>query len=65
MSFYTAATILLIILMAAMVIHVLTYSGFNKKQKGWFLATFIAISFCALAEFAIHCGYYNIALKFH
>ena len=63
MSFYTAATILIVILMVAMIIHVLNYSGFNKKQKGWFLATFTAISFCALAEFALHCGYYNVAFK--
>ena len=59
MSFYTAATILIVILMVAMIIHVLNYSGFNKKQKGWFIATFAAISFCSLAEFALHCGYYS------
>ena len=59
MSFYTSATILLVVLMAALTIHVINYSGFNKKQKGWFIATFSAISFCALAEYALHCGYYD------
>lgn len=57
--FYTFATILIVILMAAMSMHVIFYTGFNKSQKGWFVATFAAISFCALAEFALHCGYYN------
>lgn len=49
--------------MVAMSIHVLTYSGFNKSQKKWFVATFSAISFCALAELALHCGYYHPSLK--
>lgn len=57
--YYTAATILLIVLMVALIVHVITYSGFNKKQKTWFIATFSTISFCALAEFALHCGYYD------
>lgn len=61
-TFYTGATILLVVLMIAMILHVLNYSGFNKKQKGWFVATFASITFCALAEFAIHCGYYDPAL---
>ena len=45
--------------MAAMIIHVLSYSGFNREQKGWFVATFSAISFCALAEYALHNGHYS------
>ena len=61
MEFYTAATILIVLLMIAMSIHVFHYSGFNKKEKGWFVATFTAIAFCALAEFALHCGYYDQA----
>ena len=61
--FYAWATVILVLLMAALIIHVLNYSGFNKKQKGWFLATFSSIAFCALAEFLLHCGYYNPALK--
>ena len=63
MNFYTAATIIIVILMVAMIIHVLNNTGFDKKQKGWFISTFSAISFCALAEFAIHCGYYDYAFS--
>ena len=58
-AYYTASTVILILLMMTMTIHVLSYSGFSKKQKGWFVATFSAISFCSLAEFALHCGYYS------
>ena len=58
-KYYTASTIILVIMMIALTIHVLSYSGFNKKQKGWFTATFSAISFCALAEYALHCGFYD------
>lgn len=57
--FYTFATVLIVLLMAAMSIHVINYSGFNKKQKSWFVATFSAISFCALAEYALHCGFHH------
>lgn len=59
MTYYTAGTILLVILMVAMSIHVLNNSTFTKQQKGWFIATFSAISFCALAEYTLHCGYYD------
>ena len=59
MEYYTWATVLIVILMVAMIIHVLSYSGFNKKQKMWFVLTFASISFCALAEYALHCGYYD------
>ena len=62
-AYYTSATVLLVILMIAMTIHVVSYSGFVKQQKVWFVLTFAAISFCALAEYAIHCGYYNPGLK--
>ena len=58
-KFYIFSTVLLVILMAAMSIHVIFYTGFNKKQKRWFVATFSAISFCAISEFALHCGYYD------
>ena len=63
MNYYSAATLLLTVLMVTMIIHVLNYSGFNKKQKSWFVATFGTITFCALAEFALHCGYYDPAFK--
>ena len=58
-----SATILLVVLMVAMTIHVLNYSGFTKKQKYWFVATFAAITFCALAEFALHGIPYSDVLK--
>ena len=61
--YYTSATILLTLLMVAMSIHVFHYSGFNKRQKSLFIATFATITFCALAEFALHCGYYDNAFK--
>ena len=63
MNFYDAATLIISILMIAMCIHVLNYSGFDKHQKGWFVATFSAIIFCALAEYAIHCGYYSVIFR--
>ncbi len=63
MNFYDAATLILSILMIAMCVHVLNYSGFDKHQKGWFVATFSAIVFCALAEYAIHCGYYSVIFR--
>ena len=59
MTFYMATTILIVLLMAAMTIHVSKHDGFNRSQKGWFIATFATISFCSLAEFAVHCGYYD------
>ena len=63
MNYYSAATLLLVVLMVAMTIHVLNYSGFNKTQKNWFVLTFGVITFCALAEFALHCGYYDPNFK--
>lgn len=62
-AYYTAATVLVVLLMVTMIIHVLNYSGFNKVQKRWFFATFSSIIFCALAEFAIQCGFYNDMFK--
>ena len=59
MNFYTSLIILTELLMVAMILHVLHYSGFNKSQKGWFIATFSAIMLCSAAEFAVHCGYYD------
>lgn len=59
MTVYSSVTILIFLLMVAMAIHVLTYSGFNRKQKVWFVVTFFSIAFCSAAEFAVHCGYYD------
>ena len=54
MTFYTAITILTELLMLAMTLHVLHYSGFTKVQKAWFLLTFGAVMLCAGAEFTVH-----------
>ena len=59
MTFYAGAIILTELMMVAMTLHVLYYSGFTKLQKTWFLLTFGSIMLCAGAEFAVHCGYYN------
>lgn len=63
MDYYASATLILVVLMVTMIIHVLNYSGFNKTQKTWFVLTFSAITFCALAEYTLHCGYYNPMFK--
>ena len=59
MTDYASLNLLISLLMVAMTLHVLTYSGFNKKQKAWFAATFISVIFCSIAEFTVHCGYYD------
>ena len=63
MNYYSSTTIILAILMIAMIVHVINYSGFNKKQKMWFVATFTSIIFCSAAEFAIHSGAYDPIFK--
>ena len=63
MTFYMSITILIALLMVAMTIHVLNYSGFTKIQKSWFIATFASVAFCSFAEFLVHCGYYNEKFK--
>ena len=57
--FYTCAIILAELMMLAMALHVVRYPGFGKRQKTWYLCTFIAIMVCAGSEFAVHCGYYD------
>ena len=54
MTDYSSITLLISLLMVAMTVHVLRYPGFNKKQKFWFVATFISITICAGAEFLVH-----------
>ena len=63
MDYYASATLILVVLMVTMIIHVLNYSGFNKTQKTWFVLTFSAITFCALAEYSLHCGYFDPMFK--
>ena len=59
MTFYAAIILMTELLMFAMTLHVLNYSGFTKKQKTWYLLTFLSIMLCAAAEFAVHCGIYD------
>ena len=59
MSIYICSIFLTCLLMIAMSMHVLNYSGFNKTQKTWFLLTFVSIMICSCAELAVHCGYYD------
>lgn len=58
MTFYLCATIIIELMMLAMLLHVLRYSGFTKVQKVWFVLTFSSIMICAGAELAVHCGVY-------
>lgn len=51
MTLYTGVIILIEMLMFAMSIHVLNYSGFTRAQKTWYLLTFISIMICAAAEY--------------
>ena len=59
MTFYQALFILTELLMTTMVVHVLNYNGFTRRQKVWYLLTFIDIMLCSAAEFAVHNGRYN------
>ena len=61
MDFYSNIIILTELLMLAMTLHVIFYSGFTKSQKVWYILTFLSIMFCAAAEFAVHCGRYDKA----
>ena len=54
MTFYSCVILLTELLMLAMTLHVLTYSGFTKVQKVWYLLTFIAVMLCSAAEFCVH-----------
>ena len=51
MTIYMGAIVLTELLMLAMSLHVLNYPGFTRAEKRWYLYTFIAIFFCAGAEF--------------
>jgi len=58
-TFYQAQFIITELLMTTMIVHVLNYSGFTKRQKVWYLLTFADIMLCAAAEFAVHSGSYK------
>lgn len=54
MTFYSSIILLTELMMIAMVLHVLRYSGFTREQKKWYLFTFISVMLCAACEFAVH-----------
>ena len=60
---YMWVIILTELMMLAMTLHVLYYSGFKKTQKIWYLFTFLSIMLCAGAEFAVHGIPYSDALR--
>ena len=62
MTFYMCIIILTELMMLAMTLHVVHYSGFTRTQKTWYILTFIDVMLCAAAEFAVHCGYYTPSL---
>ena len=47
-AFYMTTIILTELMMVAMLLHVINYSGFTRAQKGWYIATFIAIMVWAI-----------------
>ena len=59
MDFYSSLIILTELMMLAMTLHVVRYSGFTRQQKVWYILTFVSIMLCAGAEFAVHCGFYD------
>ena len=54
MDFYMCLIMLTELMMIAMTLHVVAYSGFTRNQKTWYLLTFGAVMICAAAEFAVH-----------
>ncbi len=63
MTFYAGIAILTELFMLAMSIHVIRYSGISKKQKAWFLLTFLTVMFCTAAEFAVHGAAYDLKYR--
>jgi len=59
MTIYLGVLILTELILLGLILHVVNYTGFTKGQKTWYLLTFAAIMFCAAAEYAVHCGYYD------
>lgn len=54
MTFYSCLIMLTVLIMLAMTLHVINYSGFTKKQKLWYILTFVSIIICSSAEYAVH-----------
>ncbi|MBO4432164.1 MAG: HD domain-containing protein [Clostridia bacterium] len=62
MDFYASAVVLTELMMLTMIIHVLSYSGFSRQQKSWYILTFVSIMLCCGSEFAVHGISYNTSL---
>ena len=61
--FYIFLIALTELMMLAMSLHVMNYSGFNRDRKFWYILTFVCVMLCAGAEFAVHGIAYNDALR--
>ncbi len=59
MTMYFGVLILTELILLGLILHIVSYKGLTKSQKSWYIITFAAIMFCALAEYAVHCGYYD------
>lgn len=51
MSMYATIVVITELMMLAMTLHVISYKGFSKTQKTWYILTFTSIMFCYAAEF--------------
>jgi len=63
MTFYQAQFILTELLTITMILHVFNYKGFTRRQKGWFIHTFLTILLCSAAEFLVHGVPYHPPMK--
>ena len=57
--YYICTTGLMELMLIAMILHVVYYSGFKLQQKVWYILTFASIILCSAAELAVHCGVYK------
>lgn len=51
MSMYATIVVITELMMLAMTLHVISYKGFTKSQRTWYILTFTSIMFCYAAEF--------------
>lgn len=52
MTIYSGVILLTELMMLALAIHVLAYTGLGRSQKHWYLMTFCSVMICAAAEWA-------------
>lgn len=50
MNLYVGMIVLTELMMLALTLHVVNYTGFTRVQKAWFLLTFLSTMLCAAAE---------------